>query len=45
LLDEQEMPETCVDWRRDSTGIIKPDGAERSFGSTIVVDENSKSNF
>jgi hypothetical protein len=33
-LDEQEMPEWCVDYRTDSTGIIKPDGAEWSFDST-----------
>ena len=34
LLDERELPESCVDYRGDSTGIIKPDGAEWDFGST-----------
>ena len=33
LLDERELPESCVDYRGDSTGIIKPDGAEWDFGS------------
>ena len=28
VLDEQEMPESCVDCRGDSTGIIKPDAKE-----------------
>ena len=34
VLDEREMPESCLDYRGDSTGIIKPDSAEWSFGST-----------
>jgi hypothetical protein len=32
--DVREMPESCLDERKDSTGIIKPDVAEWSFGST-----------
>jgi hypothetical protein len=28
LLDEQAMPESCLDYREDSTSIIKPEGEE-----------------
>ena len=45
MLDEQEMPESCVDERGDSTGIIKP-GVEQSFWIyRRAVDENVILNF
>jgi hypothetical protein len=37
VLDEQEMPESCVDVRRDSTDIIKPDTVEWSFAATGLL--------
>jgi len=45
MFDERGMPESCVDLRKDSTGIIKPEDTNRDLGQQVLVEENSILNY